>query len=122
VNDVTINKFPKFLAVDPIDQTHSKTIRDNDELTQTCTFRQALQGLILLLYIITPSHDDWNCGEFRRLALTSETMTWDPTNPPYEEKENANIACIVFRPSWDHELGLALLLNLDTMEVELYQD
>ncbi len=29
----------------------------------------------------------------------------------YEENENANIACIVFRPSWDHELGLALLLN-----------
>ena len=40
----------------------------------------------------------------------------------HEEKENANIACIVFRPSWDYELGLALLLNLDTMEVELYQD
>ena len=40
----------------------------------------------------------------------------------YEENENANIACIVFRPSWDLELGLALLLNLDTMEVKLYND
>jgi hypothetical protein len=40
----------------------------------------------------------------------------------YEENENVNIACIVFRPSWDHELGLALLLNLDTMEVKLYND
>ena len=40
----------------------------------------------------------------------------------YEENENANIACVVFRPSWDQELGLALLLILDTMEVKLYND
>ena len=40
----------------------------------------------------------------------------------YKENENANIACIVFRPSWDPELGLAVLLNLDTMEVKLHED
>ena len=43
--------------------------------------------MILLLYVRTPSHDNWNCGELRRLALTSETLTWDPTTTFYEEEQ-----------------------------------
>jgi hypothetical protein len=31
-------------------------------------------------------------------------------------------ACIVFRPSWDPEHGLAIVLNLVTMTVKLYED
>jgi hypothetical protein len=31
-------------------------------------------------------------------------------------------ACIVFRPSWDPEHGLAVVLNLVTMKVQLYED
>ena len=33
--------------------------------------------------------DEWNSGEFRRLALTSETLTWDPSTTSYEEQEDA---------------------------------
>ena len=84
MNDVTINNLPKFLAVDPTDQTRALTIRDQDDLTQTYTLRLALRGVILLLYVRKPSHDKWNRGEFRCLALTLET-------PSYEEQENAMV-------------------------------
>lgn len=36
-----------------------------------------------------------------------------------EEKDSA---CVVFRPSWDPEHGLAVLINLDSKEVTLYED
>lgn len=39
-----------------------------------------------------------------------------------EKQQEANTACVVFRPSWDPEHGLAILLNLDTKEVKLYED
>lgn len=40
----------------------------------------------------------------------------------YEEEENNEIATVVFRPSWDLEHGLAILLDLNNMEVKLYED
>lgn len=40
----------------------------------------------------------------------------------YEEEENADIVTVVFRPSWDPEHGLAIILDLDSMEVKLYED
>lgn len=39
-----------------------------------------------------------------------------------EKAEEAETACVVFRPSWDPEHGLAILLNLDSWEVKLYED
>ena len=91
MNDVTINNLPKFLAVDPTDQTHALTIRDQDDLTQTYILQLTLRGVILLLYVRKPSHDEWNKGEFRCLALTLQTLTWDLTDPSYEEQDNAMI-------------------------------
>ncbi len=42
-----------------------------------------------LLNVHKPTIADWTSGEIRRLALTSETLTWDPTTTIYEEQENA---------------------------------
>jgi len=39
-----------------------------------------------------------------------------------EKAEEVDTACVVFRPSWDPEHGLAILLNLDSEEVKLYED
>jgi hypothetical protein len=39
-----------------------------------------------------------------------------------EKDEEVNTVCVVFRPSWDPEHGLAILLNLDSKEVKLYED
>ncbi len=35
--------------------------------------------------------DEWNSDAFKRLHLTSETLTWDPTTSLYEEKEAAMV-------------------------------
>ncbi len=35
--------------------------------------------------------DEWNSDAFKRLHLTSETLTWDPTTTPYEEQEAAMV-------------------------------
>lgn len=39
-----------------------------------------------------------------------------------QKDDHLNTACVVFRPSWDPEHGLAILLNLDSEEVKLYED
>lgn len=38
------------------------------------------------------------------------------------KEEGTDTACVVFRPSWDPEHGLAILINLDSKEVTLYED
>lgn len=38
------------------------------------------------------------------------------------KSETDATACIVFRPSWDPDHGLAVVLNLETMAVKLYED
>jgi hypothetical protein len=35
--------------------------------------------------------DEWNSDAFKRLHLTFETLTWDPTTTLYEEQEAAMI-------------------------------
>jgi hypothetical protein len=39
-----------------------------------------------------------------------------------EKDGEIDTACVVFRPSWDPEHGLAILINLDSKEVTLYED
>lgn len=39
-----------------------------------------------------------------------------------KQNESGDTACVVFRPSWDPEHGLAILINLDSKEVTLYED
>ena len=86
VNDVTISELPKFLATAPTEKTHALTIKDPDHPTQTITLRLALRGVILLLTVRMPTMDEWNSGEFCRLALTLETLTWDPSTTSYKER------------------------------------
>jgi hypothetical protein len=62
VNDVTINETPTFLELSPTDQLHAIAVKypgNPDNPAQTLTLRLALQGVILLLHVRTPSIDDW---------------------------------------------------------------
>ena len=91
VNDVFINETPKFLDLSPTDKTHAIAVIDPDNLAQTLTLRLALRGVISLLNVRTPSIDDWNRGDIRRLALTSKDLLWDPSSTLYEEQEAAMV-------------------------------
>ena len=52
----------------------------------------------MLLSVRTPTIDDWNTGEIRRLALTSKDLLWDPSSTIYKEQEAAMVGydCHVF--------------------------
>ena len=86
---MTINETPKFPS--PTDQTHAIAVNDPDNLAKTLTLQLALRGVILLLHVRTPSIDDWNTGDTRRLALTSKDLLWDPSSTMYEEQEAAMV-------------------------------
>ncbi len=45
----------------------------------------------LLLDVRAPTLDKWNSDAFKRLHLTSESLTWDPNTTLYEEQEAAMI-------------------------------
>jgi hypothetical protein len=89
VNDVTVDDTSKFLARDPTDKLHALTLDDPDHPAQTVTLPLALQGVTSLLNVRAPTLDKWNSDAFRRLHLTSETLTWDPTTTLYEGQELA---------------------------------
>jgi hypothetical protein len=75
---------------DPTDHTHALTIKDPDQPAQTAILPLALQGVTLLLNVRRGIIlDEWNSDTFRRLHLTSETLTWDPNTTLYEEQEAA---------------------------------
>ncbi len=76
---MVVDDMPKFLAPDPTDNTHALTIRDPDWPAQTIILQLALRGVTLLLNVKGVTPDEWNSDAFKRLNLTSETLTWDPT-------------------------------------------
>jgi len=91
VNDVVVDDTPKFLASDPTDNTHALTIKDPDWPAQTVILRLALRGVTSLLNVRGVTLDEWTSDAFKRLHLTSETLTWDPTTTLYEEQEAAMV-------------------------------
>ncbi len=64
---------------------------NSHQLAQTVILPLALQGMTLLLNVRGITLDEWNSDAFKRLHLTSETLTWDPTATLYEEQEAAMI-------------------------------
>jgi hypothetical protein len=88
---VIFNNTPKSLMSDPTDHMHALTIIDPDQPAQTVILPLALQGVTLLLSVRGITLDEWNSDAFKRLHLTSETLTWDPTTTLYEEEETAMI-------------------------------
>jgi hypothetical protein len=74
-NDVIFNDMPKFLTSDPTDHTHALTIIDPHQPTQMVILPLALQVVTLLLNVRGITLDEWNSDAFKRLHLTSETLT-----------------------------------------------
>ncbi len=88
---MTINNTPKFLVRDSTAKTHALTLEDPNHPAQTVTLPLALRGVISLLNVRAPTLDEWNSDALRRLHLTSESLTWDPTMTLYEDQEMAMI-------------------------------
>ncbi len=129
VNDVVVDNTPKFLTSDPTDHMHALTIRDPDELAQMVILRMALQEVASLLNVRGITLDEWNSDAFKRLHLTSETLTWDPTTSLYEEQEAAIVdySGHVVTTAWPltkyvNRLVINLLSSLTTDQADVTDD
>ncbi len=91
INDMIVVDTHKFLTSDPTDHTHALTILDPHQPAQMVILPLALQGVTSLLNVRGIMLDEWNSDTFKRLHLTSETLTWDPMTTLYEEQEAAMI-------------------------------
>jgi hypothetical protein len=91
VNDVTVDETPKFLASQPTDQTHALTLTDPENPPQTISLPFMICGVTSFLNVRNITSDEYHSGEYTRIALTSETLTWDPQTTLYEESEAAMI-------------------------------
>jgi hypothetical protein len=78
-----------FWRVTPLTISHALTLEDPIHPAQMVTLPLALQGVTSLLNVRAPTLDEWNSDAYRRLHLTSETLTWDPTMTLYEDQELA---------------------------------
>ncbi len=70
-----VNNMPKFLTSDPTDYTHALTIIDPHQPAQIVILLLALRGVTSLLNMGGITLDEWNSDAFKRLHLTSETLT-----------------------------------------------
>ncbi len=73
--------------------------------------------------------DEWNSDAFKRLHLTSETLTWDPMTTLYEEQEAAMVdysghVVTTTRPLMGHIncLVINLLSSLTTDQADVTDD
>jgi hypothetical protein len=73
--------------------------------------------------------DEWNSDAFKRLHLTSETLTWDTTTSLYEEQEAAMFdysghVVMTARPLMKHvnRLVINLLSSLTTDQANVTDD
>ncbi len=73
--------------------------------------------------------DEWNSDAFKRLHLTSENLTWDPTTSLYEEQEAAMVdysgrMVTTARPLMKHvnRLVINLLSSLTTDQADITDD
>ncbi len=73
--------------------------------------------------------DEWNIDAFKRLHLTSETLTWDSTTTLYEEQEAAMVnysghVVATMQPLRGHinHLVINLLSSLKTDQADVTDD
>ncbi len=75
------------MASNPTEHSHALTVQDRHDPVQTVILPLALQGVTSLLNVRTPSLDEWTSSQFKRLHLTSEILTWDPTTSHLADHE-----------------------------------
>jgi hypothetical protein len=108
---------------------HALTIWDPDRPAQMVILWLALRGVTLLLNVRGVTLDEWNSDAFKRLHLTSETLTWDPTTTLYEEQEAAMVdySGSVVMTMWPlmmhiNHLETNLLSSLTTDQADITDD
>jgi hypothetical protein len=119
-----VDNMPRFLMSDLTDHMHALTIIDPHQPTQT-----VIQGVTSLLNVRGITLDEWNSVAFKRLHLTSETLTWDPMTTLYKEQEAtminySGLVVTTTQPLMRHinHLVINLLSSLATDQADVTDD
>jgi hypothetical protein len=88
VNDVIIHDTPKFLTQNPTVASHAITVPDPDKPGQLLHLPLALDGVTSYLPVRKPTADEFRSGNFARIELTSQHLTWDPSDPTFATQES----------------------------------
>eukprot|EP00978_Attheya_sp_CCMP212_P038406 scaffold190171_cov30-Attheya_sp.AAC.1 len=86
MNEVMIDDCPKFLYLNPTDETHAIKVSGADS-EDDYLIPLSLQGVTLFFPTRKPTMQEWeNC---RQIELTSESPEWDPHDSMYADQEDA---------------------------------
>jgi len=88
VNDVIIHDTPNFLTQNPTVASHAITVPDPDKPGQLLHLPLALDGVTSYLPVRKPTADEFRSGNFARIDLTSQHLTWDPSDPNFATQES----------------------------------
>ena len=89
VNDMTINDVPKILTPNPTIETHPICVPNPYDKPGTLISPLVLDSMTSYLPMKKPTMNEWHSGVYPRVNLTSEDLTFDPSNPSYTEQEDS---------------------------------
>jgi hypothetical protein len=72
VNDVIVNDVPKFLTLNPTDNTHAIVVNDPDDLERHICFPLNIQGVTSYLTVRKPTLAEWDSGDILHINMTAE--------------------------------------------------
>jgi hypothetical protein len=72
VNDVIVNDVPKFLTLNPTDNTHAIVVQDPDDPAQHFCFPLNIQGVTSYLTVRKPTLAEWDSGDILHINMTAE--------------------------------------------------
>ena len=85
--DVEINDCPKFLIVNPTEDSHCITAKDG--YGSRVVLPLVLQGVVSALNVYQISEAEWTWEAALRITLTNQDLHWDPNSSTYEEQEHS---------------------------------
>ena len=88
MNDIVVNDVPKFLTLNPTDQTHAMIARPDDDPDTVVTLPLQLKGVTSFLPVSRPTLADWDSQNYPRITLTSEHLPWDPSDAEFSNQED----------------------------------
>ena len=87
VNDVVVNNVPKFLLMQPTAEDHAIVVLDPDDPTSHLILPLELDGVVSYLPVHQVTCADFDSGQYSRINMTNEHLTWDPQSSWFSDQE-----------------------------------
>ena len=87
VNDIVMNDMPKFLLMQPTAEDHAIVVLDPDDPTSHLILPLELDVVVSYLPVHQVTHADFYSGQYSRIDMTNEHLTWDPQSSWFSDQE-----------------------------------